>query len=200
VRWRQPEMDAGPADVLVTGARDGRSRLPRLAWIAFCAAIVIALVVGVANSADRGSRHHEFNALLSATIDGQATAVHADELVESTRQYTMPLLGSAQPNVRTGLQQLIAQSASEGATEVRATRAKVAATSVLPWHRSLHRARAAELSYLDAWATYLDSVAHGGDTGAIPTATLATKRTDASAALRDAAPDHTASLAIPSSL
>jgi len=112
----------------------------------------------------------------------------------------MPLLGSAQPNVRTGLQQLIAQSATEGAKEVRATRANVAAATVLPWHSSLHRAKAAELSYLDAWAAYLDNVAHGGDTGAIPTAVLATKRTGASAALRNAAPDRTASLAIPSSL
>ena len=177
------DQSAGDSDVLITGAGESRSRVPRLAWIAFCAAIVIALVAGIANSADRGSRHREFTTLLGATIDGQATAVHADELVESTRSYTMPLLGSAQPNVRAGLQQLIAQSATEGAKEVRASRAK-----------------AAELSYLDAWAAYLDSVAQGGDTGAIPTAALATKRTDASAALRNAAPDRIASLAIPSSL
>ena len=194
------DQSAGDSDVLITGAGESRSRVPRLAWIAFCAAIVIALVAGIANSADRGSRHREFTTLLGATIDGQATAVHADELVESTRSYTMPLLGSAQPNVRAGLQQLIAQSATEGAKEVRASRAKVASASVLPWHSSLHRAKAAELSYLDAWAAYLDSVAQGGDTGAIPTAALATKRTDASAALRNAAPDRTASLAIPSSL
>jgi hypothetical protein len=194
------DQSAGHSDVLITGARESRSRVPRLVWIAFCVAIVIALVAGVANTADRSSRHREFNALLTATIDGQATAVHADELVESTRQYTMPLLGSAQPNVRTGLEQLIAQSATQGVAEVRATRAKVAATSVLPWHRGLHQARAAELSYLDAWAGYLDTVARGGDTGAIPTTTLTTKRTHAAAALRDAAPDRTASLAIPSSL
>ena len=56
---------------------------------------------------------------------------------------------------------------------------RVASASVLPWHSSLHRAKAAELSYLDAWAAYLDSVAQGGDTGTIPTAALATKRTDA---------------------
>ncbi len=194
------DQSAGDADVLITGAGESRSRVPRLAWIAFCVAIVVAVVAGIANNADRGSRHREFNTLLGATVDGQATAVHADELVESTRSYTMPLLGSAQPNVRAGLQQLIAQSATEGATEVRASRAKVASTSVLPWHSSLHRAKAAELRYLDAWAAYLDSVAQGGDTGAIPTAALATKRTDASAALRNAAPDRTASLAIPSSL
>jgi hypothetical protein len=194
------DQSAGHSDVLITGARESRSRVPRLVWIAFCAAIVIALVAGVANTADRSSRRREFNTLLATTIDGQATAVHADEMVESTRQYTMPLLGSAPPNVRAGLEQLIAQSATQGVAEVRATRAKVAATSVLPWHRALHQAKVAELSYLDTWAAYLDSVAHGGDTGAIPTTTLATKRTNAAAALRDAAPDRTASLAIPSSL
>jgi hypothetical protein len=197
-------MDAGrsasDSDVLITGAGESRSRVPRLLWIAFCVAVVLAVVATVARTQDRDSQHREFNSLLSATINGQATAQHADALVESTRQYTMPLLGSAQPNVRAGLEQLIAQSAREGASEVEATRAKVASTSVLPWHRALHQAKAAELSYLDTWSAYLTSVANGGDTGAIPTTVLAAKQSSASAALHGAAPDHTASLAIPASL
>ena len=194
------EQPAGRSDVLITGAAESRSRVARLLWIAFCVAVVLAVIATVARAEDRDSQHREFNSLLGATINGQATAQHADALVESTRQYTMPLLGSAQPNVRAGLEQLIAQSASEGASQVEAIREQVASTSVLPWHRALHQAKTAELSYLDTWSAYLTSVAHGGDTGAIPAAVLAAKQSSASAALHDAAPDHTASLAIPASL
>jgi hypothetical protein len=160
----------------------------------------VVLVAYGAVTLDRDSRHHEFKALLGATINGQATAAHADATLESTRQYTMPLLGSAQANVRAGLEQLIDQSATQGVAQVRATRAAVASTSVLPWHTALHKAKAAELAYLDEWAAYLDAVAHGADTGTIPTTVLQAKQTGAAAALRDAAPDHKASLAIPSSL
>jgi hypothetical protein len=194
------DQPAGHSDVLITGAAERHSRVPRLLWIAFCVAVVLAVIATVARAEDRDSQHREFNSLLSATVNGQATAQHADALVESTRQYTMPLLGSAPPNVRTGLEQLIAQSASEGASQVEAIRKQVAATSVLPWHRALHQAKAAELSYLDTWSAYLNNVAQGGDTGTIPTTTLAAKQSSASAALRDAAPNHTASLAIPASL
>jgi hypothetical protein len=84
--------------------------------------------------------------------------------------------------------------------QVRATRAAVASTSVLPWHTALHKAKTAELAYLDEWTAYLDAVAHGADTGTIPTTVLEAKQTGAATALRDAAPDHNASLAIPSSL
>jgi hypothetical protein len=185
------------ADVLITGGSESRRRLPRFLVPVLCAVVLIAYG---AVTLDRNSRHHEFKALLSATISGQATAAHADATLESTRQYTMPLLGSAQPNVRAGLEQLIDQSASQGVAQVRATRAAVASTSVLPWHTALHKAKAAELAYLDEWTAYLDAVARGADTGTIPTTVLQAKQTDAAAALRDAAPDHKASLSIPSSL
>ena len=191
------EQSASRADVLVTGGREGRRRLPRFLVPALCALVLIGYG---AVTLDRDSRRGEFKALLGATINGQATAAHADATLESTRQYTMPLLGSAQPTVRAGLQQLIDQSASQGVAQVRATRAAVASTSVLPWHGALHKAKAAELAYLDEWTAYLDAVAHGADTGTIPTTVLQAKQTGAAAALRGAAPDHKASLAIPSSL
>jgi hypothetical protein len=191
------DQSAGRADVLITGGRERRRRLPRFVVPALCAVVLIAF--GAA-ALDRDSRHHEFNALLGATINGQETATHADATLESTRQYTMPLLGSAQPSVRAGLEQLIDQSASQGVAQVRETRAAVAATSVLPWHTALHKAKTAELAYLDEWTAYLDAVAHGADTGTIPTTVLHAKQTGAAAALRDAAPDRKASLAIPSSL
>jgi hypothetical protein len=191
------DQSANRADVLITGGRERRRRLPRF----LVPVLVVVVLIGYgAVTFDRDSRHHEFKALLTATVNGQATAAHADATLESTRQYTMPLLGSAQANVRAGLLQLIDQSASQGVTQVRATRAAVASTSVLPWHTSMHKAKAAELAYLDEWAAYLDAVAHGADTGTIPTAALEAKQTGAATALRDAAPDRTASLAIPSSL
>lgn len=191
------ELSGDRADVLITGGRESRRRLPRFAVPALC--VIVAIAFG-AVTLDRNSRHHEFSALLGGAINGQATAAYADATLESTRQYTMPLLGSAQPTVRAGLEQLIDQSASQGVAQVRATRAAVASTSVLPWHRALHKAKAAELAYLDEWTAYFDAVAHGADTGMIPTAVLDAKQTGAAAALRDAAPDHQASLAIPSSL
>jgi len=191
------DQPASRADVLVTGGRERRHRLPRFLVPVL---VVVILIAYGAVTLDRDSRHHEFKALLAATVNGQATAAHADATLESTRQYTMPLLGSAQPNVRAGLLQLIDQSASQGVAQVRATRAAVASTSVLPWHTALHKAKAAELAYLDEWTAYLDAVAHGADTGTIPTAVLAARQTGAAAALRDAAPDHNASLAIPASL
>lgn len=191
------DQPADRADVLITGGRDTRRRLPRFLVPVLCLVVVIAYG---AVKLDGNSRHHEFNALLGATINGQATAAHADATLESTRQYTMPLLGSAQANVRTGLEQLIDQTAGQGVAQVRATRAAVASTSVLPWHTALHKAKAAELAYLDEWTAYLDAVAHGADTGTIPTTVLQAKQTGAEAALRDAAPDRKASLAIPSSL
>jgi hypothetical protein len=191
------DQPANRADVLITGGRERRRQLPR-----FLVPVLVAIVLVAygAVTLDRNSRHHEFTALLAATVNGQATAAHADATLESTRQYTMPLLGSAQPTVRAGLMQLIDQSASQGVAQVRATRAAVASTSVLPWHTALHKAKAAELAYLDEWTDYLNAVAHGADTGTIPTAVLAAKQTGAAAALRDAAPDHNASLTIPSSL
>jgi hypothetical protein len=191
------DQSANHADVLITGGRERRRHLPRFVAPALCVVILIAF--GAA-TLDRASRHHEFNALLGATINGQATAAHADATLESTRQYTMPLLGSAQANVRAGLEQLIDQSASQGVAQVRATRAAVASTSVLPWHSALRKAKAKELAYLDEWTAYLDAVAHGADTGTIPSTVLQAKQTGAATALRDAAPDHKASLAIPSSL
>jgi hypothetical protein len=191
------DESASRADVLITGGRESRRRVPRFVVPVLC--VVVAIAFGVV-TLDRNSRHHEFKALLGATINGQATAAHADATLESTRQYTMPLLGSAQPNVRAGLEELIDQSASQGVAQVRATRTAVASTSVLPWHTALHKAKAAELAYLDEWTAYLDAVAHGADTGTIPTAVLNAKQTGAAAALRDAAPDRKASLAVPSSL
>jgi len=155
------------ADVVGSGSVEHARRAPKLIAIA-ASQLVVAGFVGA--DADRSLRHREFTSLVATSIDGHATAQHAEALVESTRAYTMPLLGSAQPDVRAGLAQLIANSASQGVVAVRAVRAKVAHTLVLPWHGSLRHAKADELRYLDAWAAYLDSMARGGGApaGTIP--------------------------------
>jgi hypothetical protein len=189
VRWRQrPEPDAdqstGHIDVLSTGPRENRSRVPQL--IALVVGVVIAVVFAAA-AGDRALRHREFLSLSSASSDAQATATHADAQMLSTRQYTMPLLTSAPAKVRAGLEQLIAQSAGQGVTAVMATRAKVASTSVLPWHPALRKAKKAELAYLDSWTAYLQSVARNGDVETMPTQQLDADLTTATTALQNAA-------------
>ena len=188
VRWRRrpdPDADLAPGhlDVLSTGPAEGRSRVPQFVALVVGLAVV---VVFAAATGDRALRHREFRSLSSASTDAQATATHADAQMLSTRQYTMPLLGSAPANVRAGLEQLIAQSAGQGVTAVRSTRAKVASTSVLPWHPALRKAKKAELAYLDSWTAYLESVASNGDVGTRPTKQLDVDLATANAALHDA--------------
>lgn len=189
VHWRrrpEPDVDesTGHIDVLSTGPRENRSRVPRLIALA----VGVLVVVGYAAAAgDRALRHREYISLSTAANDAQTTATHADAQMLSTRQYTMPLLGSAPANVRAGLQQLIAQSAGQGVAAVMATRARVASTSVLPWHPALLKAKKAELAYLDSWTAYLDSVAHNGDVGTIPKEQLDADLTTATTALQHAA-------------
>jgi hypothetical protein len=79
----------------------------------------------------------------------------------STPAYTMPLR-SFQPDVRAGLAQLIADSAGQGVVAVRAVRAEVANTFVLPWHGSMKHAKDNDERYLDAWAAYLETVTRDG--------------------------------------
>ncbi len=146
-------------DVVGSGSVEPARRAPRLIAVAV-SVLLVAGFVGV--EADRAQRHRESTELVALTTDGRATAQHAEAVVESTREYAMPLLGSAQPNVRAGLAQLVDSSASQGAVAVQAARAKVAATLVLPWHASTRKAKTDELHYLDAWTAYLDTVAQGG--------------------------------------
>src|SRR5450755_4787624 len=104
----------------------------------------------------------------------------------------MPLLGSAQPDVRAGLAQLVARSAGQGVVAVRAVRAKVASTVVLPWHGSLRQAKADELSYLDAWGAYLDTMARGGTAASGTLSALDADFVTTASALRAAAPNGAA--------
>jgi putative N-acetylmannosamine-6-phosphate epimerase len=145
-------------DVVASGSVDRPRRALKLIAVAV-SALVVAAFLGV--NVDRAQRHRESVALLASTVDGRATAQHAEAVVESTRAYTMPLLDSAQLDVRAGLAQLIANSASQGAVAVRVARAKVAAVRVVPWHGATKKAKDDDERYLDAWSAYLDAVARG---------------------------------------
>jgi hypothetical protein len=182
-------------DVLSSGHREQRRRAPAFIAVAVC---VIAAVAYGAVAGDRALRRHEFKALLAAASDGQATALHADAVVESTRQYAMPLIETAPAKVRAGLTQVVDASAAQGAAQVKATRKKVAATFVLPLDGSLRRAKTAELHYLDTWSAYLDSVAAGGDIGAMPEQNLDADFATVTSTLRSAAPNQEAAQAVPS--
>jgi hypothetical protein len=187
-----------PSSDIVSGGGDDRgvARWARRRRRWPTVVVVVALVVVVGGGwLDRVERQHEFAALLANAANGQATAVYAAAQTDSTRQYAMPLLvTSSSLTVRVGLEQLVDQSAAKGAADVRTTRHAVANLTVLPWHTSLRRARAANLAYLDTWTAYLDSVSHGGDLGALPTQRLATQLETVAAALRSAAPNETAAL------
>ena len=193
ITWHGKSVN-NEADVVGSGSVEHPRRAPKLIAIAV-SLLVVAGFVGA--DADRSLRHHEFASLVATSIDGRATAQHAEAVVESTRAYTMPLLGSAQPDVRAGLAQLIADSASQGVDAVRAARAKVAGTVVLPWHGSLRIAKADELRYLDAWATYLDTMARGGTAATGTLSALDADFVTTASALRAAAPNGGAANTIP---
>ena len=179
-------MDVGGAahDVLTAGTSDRNRRTWR--WVGLVLGVVLVAAV-VGQRADQAARHREFAALVTSSADAQATAEHADAQVRSTRAYTLPQLESAPAAVRIGLAKLIADSAGRGATDLRASRAAVASTSVLPWHRSIRTAKRAELAYLDTWITYFDNVAAAGDIRVRPTQALDAGQITARAALADAA-------------
>jgi hypothetical protein len=193
------------SDELVSGGRESRRRRERVVRVGvgsqrlrrrgllIIAAIVIAAAFGLA---DRTQRTHEFRSLLSGTADARLTAQHAEARVRSMREYTMPVItSSSSSSVRIGLDKLIDDTAVQGAAEVRATRAAIAAKSVLPWHTSLRKAQAADLAYLDAWAAYLDDVAGGGVGNAL-TGELSARLDAATIALRAAAPDKAAARSV----
>jgi hypothetical protein len=191
-----PNDRRASADVLSAGSPDRQPRSYR--WVGVVVGVLV--VVGLSSAAaDRALRHHEFTTLVSRDADSEATAAHAEGVVISTHTYTMPLLTYSTPEVRSGLANVIAQSAAQGVTELRNERAAVAATTVLPWHSSMRAAKRAELSYLDSWTAYLQSIASGNAFVGVPTQSFDALRQAALASLREAAPDHKAAQAVPSS-
>jgi hypothetical protein len=90
----------------------------------------------------------------------QSQIGYSDRRITATVDYTRPLLFSAslQPEVRRGLQQLVADSAAAQVNGMVQQRARAAQVSVLPWHRDRRRAKAALVRYLDGRVTYLRAI------------------------------------------
>lgn len=126
----------------------------RRRWLAF---VVVVTLVALTTAADRGVHADEVRIARANLALAQLTADHADGLIQSTFQYSSPLIVStrASDEVRTGLRALVMQSAAEGAAELRPVRSSVAATRVLPWDRDVVRSRAATLAFLDAKIAFL---------------------------------------------
>jgi hypothetical protein len=191
-----PDDRRASADVISAGSSDRQPRSYR--WIGIVVGVLLVVGLG-STAADRALRHREFTTLVNRDADSEATATHAEGVLLSTHTYTMPMLTYSTPDVRRGLAKVIAQSAEQGVTELRTERAAVAATTVLPWHSSLRAAKRAELDYLDTWTAYLQGVASGNAFDGVPAKSFDVLRQAALASLREAAPDHKAAQAVPSS-
>lgn len=198
--WLPADVTSGDrrasADVISAGSSDHQPRSFR--WVGIVVGVLVVLGLS-GTAADRALRHHEFTTLVSRDADSEATAAHAEGVVMSTHAYTMPLLTYSTPEVRSGLAKVIAESAAQGVGELRNERAAVAATTVLPWHSSMRAAKRAELNYLDSWTAYLQGIASGDAFDGVPTQSFDAMHQAALASLRQAAPDHKAAQAVPSS-
>lgn len=172
----------GDIDV-VSGGRDRPRR-----WPIVVVAVVVGLLMG-GRWVDHVQRHHEFTALMGATVNAEAAVTAATSHVHSTRQYALALLElSSSVSVRTGLAQFIDEAAGQGVAEVTKTRNTVAEVNSLPWHHSIRQAQAADLAYLDGWIGYLDNLAHGGNPQPVPTDAMTNQFIETAAALHAAAP------------
>lgn len=155
------------------------------------AIVTAALLVLVAHWTNGQFQQHEFNTLLAKTADAQSTGDDAAALVLSTRAYTMPLLvSSSSATVRTGLEQLIEQSAAAGVAKLQTARNELARTTVLPWHTGLRQAQRADLAYVDQRIADFKQVVAGADLGLLSSESAATAAKKAAAVLKAVAPSE----------
>jgi hypothetical protein len=127
----------------------------------------VALVLGVAAYAgDSVAQRRELDRLIGRVLAAQDTIAYTDHRVAATVDYTLPLLFSASvpARVRSGLQQLVADSAAGQVGDIEQERVRAADVFVLPWHRALRRAKAALIAYLEARVKYLRAVAKNTQT------------------------------------
>ena len=110
---------------------------------------------------DTVSRHRELDRLIARVLDAQDAIAYSNNRVAATVDYTLPLLfGASVPaRVRAGLQQLVEDSAASQVADLVEQRQLAERASVLPWHRSLQRAKTALVDYLRARVGYLQAVA-----------------------------------------
>ena len=144
----------GRAEVLEHGSAEPHRRWSRRRWLAL---VVVVTLVALTTAADRWVHAREVRVARANLALAQLTADHADGLLQSTFQYSSPLIVStrASDEVRAGLRALVMQAAADGAAELRAVRTSVAETSALPWHTDVRRSREATLAFLDAKIAFL---------------------------------------------
>ena len=148
------DASAGRAELLEHGSAEPPRRWSSHRWLAVTAAVVL---LAVAVAADRGVHAGEVRSARANLAAAEQAADHADGLLQSTFEYSSPLIVStrASDEVRAGLRALVMQAAADGAAELRAVRTSVADTSVLPWHTDVRRSREATLAFLDAKIAFL---------------------------------------------
>ena len=144
----------GRAELLEHGSAEPHRRWSRRRWLAL---VVVVTLVALTTVADRWVHTREVRVARANLALAQLTADHADGLIQSTFQYSSPLIVStrASDEVRAGLRALVMQAASDGAAELRAVRTSVAATRALPWDRDVVQSREATLAFLDAKIAFL---------------------------------------------
>jgi hypothetical protein len=122
--------------------------------------LAAVLVIALASSwaTDQHRRSDEFNTLITAARQGQATIDDSDRRVASMIEYVSPLLHAERtpPDVRAGLQQVVHDSAVRAAAELRAAASAVAAIPVWGWHTDQIAARDGYVADLRARAVYYD--------------------------------------------
>jgi hypothetical protein len=148
------DASAGPAELLEHGPVGPPRPWSRRRWLAVAAAVAL---LAIAIATDRWVHAGEVRSARANLAAAEQAADHADGLLQSTFQYSSPLIVStrASDSVRSALRALVMQAAADGAAELRAVRTSVAGTSVLPWHSDVWRSREATLAFLDAKIAFL---------------------------------------------
>jgi hypothetical protein len=132
----------------------GRPRRKRLVLMAL---LTVALI-GAGLVADWYSRNRELDRLLAAVEKSETVMVSArDGFRSAARPYSgQPFLSNEQ---RSQLREQVTSVASDGAAQVIATGDSIRDIQVLPWHRSINKARDRYLAHSNAWRDYLTDVA-----------------------------------------
>ena len=106
------------------------------------------------------ARSQEREQLLSAVVDGQASARYAERRVAATAEYAGPALTStAVPDaVREDLRALVRAEAAARVPALERASARAAGVPVAPWHGELREAREAYVAALDALVEHLRGV------------------------------------------
>src|SRR3954447_14034745 len=151
--------DAIAHEEIGSGHERAHRRLPGLL-------VCVALLIGIGAVGNSYLERRELSALLHRADAAQSTVAYTNHRIAATVDYARPQLfaASVPADVRTGLQQLVQDSAGQQVPALKHEREQVATTAVVPWHGSLRSARDALLRYLDARISYLRTITTQPDT------------------------------------